>query len=190
MNFIGSDLHKQIIKLCVIRKVRGKRKIITRSRFECRDTQRIRTFFEELGRFQAVVEATAGYEWFFTLIEDLADRLVLAHPKKLRVIAESTRKTDKIDAEVLATFLALDMIPESYRPSPWIRQYRVLARHRRSLSCRVTGVKTKLRNKLAHYNADIAELFTRRGRTYLAKLALGACDRFAEHRSLLNYKHK
>ena len=36
------------------------------------------------------------------LVEDLADRLVLAHPKKLRVIAESTRKTDKIDAEVLA----------------------------------------------------------------------------------------
>ena len=67
----------------------------------------------------------------FLLIEDLADRLVLAHPKKLRVIAEIARKTDKIDAEVLATFLALDMIPEAYRPSPRIRQYRVLVRHPR-----------------------------------------------------------
>ena len=103
---------------------------------------------------------------------------MLAHPKKLRVIAESTRKTDKIDAEVLAVFLALDMIPESHRPSPRIRQYRVLARHRRWLSRRITSVKTKLRNKLAHYNADIAALFTRRGMRYMAELAVSSCDRF------------
>ncbi|NLE39149.1 MAG: IS110 family transposase [Pirellulaceae bacterium] len=178
MHFVGVDLHKKVIRLCVIRVVRGKREIARRARFACRDTAGIRAFFEELGRFRAVVEATAGYEWFFLLIEDLADRLVLAHPKKLRVIAESTRKTDKIDAEVLAVFLALDMIPEAYRPSPRIRQYRVLARHRRWLSSRMTAIKAKLRNKLAHYNADIAELFTRRGQAYLADLALNAADRF------------
>jgi transposase len=104
--------------------------------------------------------------------------VVLAHPKKLRVIAESTRKTDKIDAEVLAVFLALDMIPESYRPSPRIRQYRVLVRHRRWLGGRITAVKAKLRNKAAHYNADIANLFTRRGRKHLAELAMSAADQF------------
>lgn len=178
MFYVGVDLHKQVIKLCVIRIVRGKREIIARRSFLCRDTAGTRVFFEKLGRFQAVVEATASYEWFFLLIEDLADRLVLAHPKKLRVIAESTRKTDKIDAEVLAVFLALDMIPEAYRPSPRIRQYRVLVRHRRWISRRITAAKTKIRNKLAQYNADIAELFTRQGNAYLAELALGASDRF------------
>ena len=40
------------------------------------------------------------------------------HPKKLRVIAETKNKTDRIDAHVLAEFLALDMIPQSYRPTP------------------------------------------------------------------------
>jgi transposase len=184
MFFVGVDLHKQVIKLCVIQVVRGKREIVARPRFACRDTESIRAYFEELGRFRAVVEATAAYEWFFLLIEDLADRLVLAHPKKLRVIAESTRKTDKIDAEVLAVFLALEMIPEAYRPSPRIRQYRVLTRHRRWISRRITAVKTKLRNKMAQYNADIAGLFTRRGNAYLADLAMGACDRF-ETESLL-----
>jgi hypothetical protein len=29
------------------------------------------------------MEATAAYEWFFLLIEPWAERLVLAHPKKL-----------------------------------------------------------------------------------------------------------
>lgn len=178
MFYVGVDLHKQTIKLCVIKKVRDKREIVARRSFACRDTAKIRLFFEELRRFQVVVEATASYEWFFLLIEDLADRLVLAHPKKLRVIAESTRKTDKIDAEVLAVFLALDMIPEAYRPSPRIRQYRVLVRHRRWISRRITAAKTKIRNKMAQYNADIAELFTQRGYDYLAELALGASDRF------------
>ena len=178
MFYVGVDLHKQIIKLCVIQKVRGKREIIARRTFATRDMEGLRAFFEQLNRFQVVVEATASYEWFFLLIEDLADRLVLAHPKKLRVIAESARKTDKIDAEVLAVFLALDMIPEAYRPSPRIRQYRVLVRHRRWISRRITAAKTKIRNKMAQYNADIAELFTRRGNAYWTELALGSSDRF------------
>jgi transposase len=113
------------------------------------------------------------------LVQDLAHRVVLAHPKKLRVIAESTRKTDKIDAEVLAMFLALDMIPEAYRPTPRVRQHRVLVRHRCWLVRRITSIKCKLRNTLAHYNADVAELFTQRGKTYLAGLALSDADRFA-----------
>jgi transposase len=190
MKFVGVDLHKQVIKLCVVAVVRGRRKVVQRGRFRCEETARIRAFFEALGRFQVVVEATAAYEWFFLLIEDLADRLVLAHPKKLRVIAESTRKTDKIDAGVLAVFLALDMIPEAYRPSPRVRQYRVLVRHRCWLRRRINAIKCKLRNKLAHYNADIAELFTRRGQQYLAELAISAADRFEvealeEQRTLL-----
>jgi hypothetical protein len=40
------------------------------------------------------------------LVEPLADRVLLAHPGKLRMIAESTRKTDKLDALVLAAVRA------------------------------------------------------------------------------------
>jgi hypothetical protein len=98
MKFIGVDLHKKTITLCVIRVVNGKREVVTRRRFSCRDTVRIRRFFEQQGNFQLVVEATANYEWFLLLIEDLADRCVLAHPRKLRIIAECKHKSDKIDA--------------------------------------------------------------------------------------------
>jgi len=45
-----------------------------------------------------VVEATARHEWLLLSIENRAERCVLAHPKKLRVIADSANKTDKIDA--------------------------------------------------------------------------------------------
>ena len=178
MKYVGVDLHKKIIRLCVVVVVRGQRKITARRGFSCQDTENIRAFFAGLGQFQAVVEATAHYGWFFGLIEDLADRLVLAHPKKLRIIAESTRKTDKIDAEVLAVFLALDMIPGAYRPTPRIRQYRVLVRHRCRLQRRITSIKTQLRNKLADYNADVPELFTEAGAAHLAGVKMTAADRF------------
>jgi hypothetical protein len=143
MKYVGVDLHKHLIVLCVAELADGRPKVVGRARFACNASEAIYAFFAELGPFQVVVEATAAYEWFFQLIEKLADRLVLAHPKKLRVIAESTRKSDKIDAEVLAIFLALDMIPQAYRPTPRVRQHRVLVRHRRWLQRRISAVKCK-----------------------------------------------
>ncbi len=179
MKYVGVDLHKNLIVLCVAERVACRPKVVKRARFRCDRSDEVRAFFQELGPFQVVVEATAAYEWFFQLLEDLADRLVLAHPKKLRVIAESTRKTDKIDAEVLAVFLALDMIPQAYRPTPRIRQHRVLVRHRCWLQRRITSLKSKVRNVLGHYNADIAGLFTREGDRYLTRVPLSDADRFA-----------
>lgn len=184
MKFIGVDLHKKTISLCVVMIVEGKREVVARNRFNCKDTSRIRAFFEKQETFQVVVEATASYEWFLLLVEDLADRCVLAHPKHLRVIAESKHKSDKIDAQILATFLAMDMIPEAYRPSPRIRQYRVLVRHRRWVQSRITSLKCKLRHKAAHYNADVAELFSAQGQQHLAEIAMSVADRF-ETRNLL-----
>jgi len=178
MRFIGVDLHKKTISLCVVMVVEGKRTVVARRRFDCHNTAGIRQFFESQTPFRVVVEATASYEWFLLLVEDLADRCLLAHPKKLRVIAESKHKSDRIDAQILAEFLALDMIPQSYRPSPRIRQYRVLVRHRRWLQGRITSLKCKLRNKVANYNADVAELFTAKGQKHLADIAMSEADRF------------
>lgn len=178
MKYVGVDLHKHVIVLCVVVLVTGRPKVVKRARFGCDESEAIRGFFQKLGPFQVVVEATAAYEWFFLLIEDLADRLLLAHPKKLRVIAESTRKSDKIDAEVLAVFLALDMIPRAYRPTPRIRQHRVLVRHRCWLQRRITSLKCKVRNVLGHYNADISALFTRKGQEHLAAVPLSPADGF------------
>jgi transposase len=182
MNFVGVDLHKKTISVCVMVKVRGGRKVVCRKRFSCADVQGIRRFFEQLAPFRVAVEATSCYEWFLLLVADLADRCVLAHPKKMRVIAESKNKSDKVDAQVLAEFLLLEMVPEAWRPSPRVQQHRVLFRQRCWLDRRITAVKNKLRHKMAHYNADIAALFTRRGEKHLAALAMSDADRFVvEH---------
>lgn len=113
MNYIGIDLHKKTIVLCVLNQ---DRKVVGRRTFACCRTDDIVEFFRDLRPFQAVVEATASYEWLVTLIEPLAEKFLLAHPGKLRVIAESDKKTDRHDAFVLAEYLALGKIPERIGP--------------------------------------------------------------------------
>jgi transposase len=184
MLYAGCDLHKQTISVCIMNPAR---QIVRRERLLCVNEEAIHRFFEELGEFEAVVEATASYEWFVRLIEPLAHRVVLAHPKKLRVIAESTRKSDKLDAQVLAEFLALDMVPASYRPTPRQREHRQLVRQRDRIQRRITSVKNRIRRLLADYNADRQGLFSAEGLAFLRKLGLSAADRFTMNQLLEEY---
>ena len=176
MYYAGIDLHKKTIVVCVLNQ---DLKITHRRTFACGDPEAIVAFFQQLGPFQAVVEATASYEWLVALIEPLAQKVVLANPKKLRVIAESTKKTDKLDAQVLAEFLARDMIPQAHRPTPRQRDHRALVRHRQYLKQSATALKNKMRRILGNYNADRKDLFTAAGWTQaLAAAPISPADQF------------
>ena len=178
MRYVGVDLHKQSISVCVVELADRERQVIQRRRFRCHQVDEMAEYFASLGDYQVVVEATASYEWFVRLVEPTADRVVLAHPGHLRVIARSKRKTDKLDAQTLAEFLALDQIPEAWRPTPRVREHRALVRHRNYVVGRMTSVKNKLRRVLSHYNADFKDLFTNAGREHLATIELSEADRF------------
>src|SRR5262245_19504108 len=173
MKYAGIDLHKKSITVCVVDA--GRAKLATRQ-FACSEVERVLAFFRGLGPFQAVVEATASYEWLLALIEPLAQRVVLAHPGKLRVIAESTCKSDKVDARVLAEFLALGMIPQAYRPTPRQREHRALVRHRQFLQRGRTQLRNKVRRVLSDYNADRRDLFTPEGLKHLTAAPLSPSD--------------
>lgn len=175
MKFVGVDLHKKTLMVVVLNDKREK--LVTR-RLKCTEPETIRKFFEELGEFRAVVEATASYEWFVQLVEPLAEKVVLAHPGKVRIIAESKRKTDKFDAVVLAKLLAADEVPEAYRPTPEQRDHRRLVRHRARIQQRITAVKNPIRRILSDHNADIPGLFQETFEETLAKIELSDCERF------------
>jgi transposase len=175
MNFVGIDLHKQTITVCV---VNAARQVRSRRRFFCARPLEISEFFQTLVPFRAVVEATASYHWLVELLDPIAERVLLAHPRKLRIIAESTRKSDRLDAQVLAEFLALEMIPVAYRPTPRQRQHRTLVRQRQHLRQRLTATQVKIRRLLGDYNADVKNLFTKAGLAYVATVKVSAADRF------------
>jgi transposase len=175
VTYVGIDLHKKTNVLCAMDQHRT---ALHRRTLACGDTAAVVAFFGGLGPFRAVVEATASYEWLVALIEPIAEKVVLAHPGKLRVIAESAKKTDKLDAQVLAEFLARDMIPEPFRPSPRQREHRALVRHRQALKQAVTALKNRMRRIAADSNADRKDLFTKKGWEGLEAVKLRDADRF------------
>lgn len=184
MKFVGIDLHKKSISLCVRD---ASRRVLTRRRFCTQDIEKIVGFFRELGEFAFCVEATAAYEWLVQLLEPLAAKWVLVHPGKMRVIAESTSKSDKVDAEVLSEFLAIGKLPPAYRPTAREREHRTLARYRAKCRQRVTKVRCRIRHVLANYNADRPDLFGPEGREYLARVPVTRADRFVLEQMLAEH---
>jgi transposase len=175
MKFVGIDLHKKSISLCV-RDASGR--IVTRKRFSTADTETIAAFFASLVEFRFSVEATSAYEWLVQLLEPMSKGWVLVHPGRMRLIAESTDKSDKVDAEVLSEFLWLGKLPRAYRPTPREREHRTLARYRAKCRQRVTKLRCRIRHVLANYNADRVDLFGPEGREHLASVAVTKADRF------------
>jgi transposase len=187
MNFIGVDLHKKIITVCVMNE---KLVVVGRKTLYASQPDEIVEFLERFRPFKLVVEATASYHWFVELVEPLAEKVVLANPKKLRVIAESTKKTDRLDAQILAEFLARDMVPESYMPTPRQRQHRALVRHRQYIRGRMTAIKCKIRRVLSDYNADRRDLFSADcGPEYCKQVGLSDADRFVIGQLWADYQH-
>lgn len=179
MKFIGADLHKKTITFCVLSEGKNRKlEMVTTRRLHCALPGLIEEFLHEQGQAELVVEATIGFDWFAALAEKVCRRVVIAHPGKLRIIAESTRKSDKVDARILAEFLAKDMIPEAWRPTPRVRQHRSLIRYRHRLVRRRTSVKNTIRGILTRYNADRSDLFTRKGWAAALKTDLHAAEKW------------
>jgi len=77
-------------------------------------------------------------------LEELAGDVTLAHPLKVKAIAEAKIKTDKIDATTLAHLLRCDLVPAAYVRSPQARILTNLLRHRMFL----VRVQTMTKNRI------------------------------------------
>ena len=58
--------------------------MLARKTLACTQTNEIVKFLRQFRPFKVVVEATTSYLWFVELVEPLAEKVVLANPKKLR----------------------------------------------------------------------------------------------------------
>jgi len=61
---------------------------------------------------EVAVESTGNTAYFVREIESGVKRVRIVNPIRFKVIAESVKKTDKIDAFTIAQFLSKDLIPE------------------------------------------------------------------------------
>lgn len=81
-------------------------------------------------RITAVIEPTCGWRWVSKLLEEHGCCVKYAHPLKVRMIADSTEKTDRRDAFTLANLLRTGYLPEAYRVPEDIYHLRTLVRER------------------------------------------------------------
>jgi len=94
---IGVDYHKSYSHL-VVQDSGGK---TLRSGRVRNDRQSLGSFLERYrDNSHAVVEATRNWMVIYDWLDDICDDVVLAHPLKVKAIADARIKTDKIDATV------------------------------------------------------------------------------------------
>lgn len=141
---IGLDVHFSKSRLCILD---DQGKVI-------RD-QEVRghwdTLAGELSRirkpFKICYEASLGYGHLFETLSRIpqARQVQVAHPGHLRLIFESKRKNDKIDARKLATLLYLDQVPQVHVPHQDVRSWRAMIHWRVKLVNQRTMAKNQIR---------------------------------------------
>ena len=83
---------------------------------------------------RVAIEAGNQTAWIVDLLRELGARVHIVHPRAVKQIAESKKKTDRVDAALLARLLRIDGLPEPvHLPSPRSREIRGLLVARRQL---------------------------------------------------------
>ncbi len=67
------------------------------TRIENSETEQLLELLKRFQPVEAVVETSPAWPWLYELLTEHGIGFVLAHAKKLRVIAEANYKTDEID---------------------------------------------------------------------------------------------
>ena len=99
--------------------------------------------------------------------------MTVAHPKKLNQIADTDKKTDRVDAKELARMVRLNSVPESYVPTDEVREARALVRGRQTLVENRTKYANKIHGLLSdHGITEDVKPLTKEGRELLQELSL------------------
>jgi len=102
MEYCGIDLHAEYSQISILDEDG-----------EVIQTSRIRTSRKALERFfrrdrmRVVMEAGGSSPWVSRLLDSLGHEIVVCSPRRMRLIAESRLKNDRVDAEVLARLVRL-----------------------------------------------------------------------------------
>ncbi len=125
-------------------------------------------------RHQVALEPLENSYWFMDQLRPYAGSLHLANAGKVRLIAESRLKNDRIDARILADLLRVGYLPEVYIPNYTICQWRCLVSHRIRLVRDRTRVKNRILGLLnrAGHHITAADPFGKKGRQQLEALEL------------------
>lgn len=159
--YIGIDLHKRVQTWAVYPQEGDTPSIInnisvTPEHINCA-LNKVRALFPDT-RLHVAIEPVCGWLWVVAQLRDAGCDVHVVNPRKTKLVSESTQKTDKKDAAVLARLLRSGMLYESAEVSEEIRALRNLIRERvfvvkmrSEVKCRLESIVTRSgRHTIAH----------------------------------------
>jgi len=150
--------------------------ILSRGKID-NDPQSLKTFLD--GVDHATIAMEAGYCWqpLYDALTEAGHTVKLAHPQRVKAIAEAKVNTDKVDSETLAHLLRAGLLPESYVPPRDIRELRETVRRRAFLVRERAKLMNRIHAELAKRGIDLGiPIFTGKGRELLASLEIDAVN--------------
>ena len=147
--FIGVDLHRNCFTVCLI--AENGREYISAYRLE-----QIDRFLRKLrATDELAVEVTGNTRLFYELVAPHVARVAVVNPSEFRVIRQSTKKTDKHDAQALALFLSKDLLPEVRMKDKQHAELASLTQTRDVLVKQRTALKNKVNNLLSSRGVNL-----------------------------------
>jgi len=122
-----------------------------------------------------VFEAISNARWMYRLLRQRQNvEPVAVTPHKVKIIAETVSKTDKIDAAKLAWLSSVDMLPRAWLPDERVERLREMTRHRTGLLRIQTRCKNQVNGVLVRVGLQrpYDNIFGTLGRRWLAELNL------------------
>ena len=172
MFYVGMDIHKRFSQVAVVDE---SGEVVDQHRLNHTPREELTDYFKQFPKdTQVIMEPTCGWSWLSDDISDLGLEVILAHPLKVRLIAESQIKTDKVDAVVLAQLQRTSFLPQAYLAPKEIRKLRDLFRCRCGLVRLRTILKLQIHALLIRLGIfhSFSDLFGKTGRAFLEGLEL------------------
>jgi transposase len=174
--FVGLDVHRKSIVATVLDK-EGRQ--LDQSKLGAGDDELVEYLRDLPGRKHVALEACSVWEHVYDAAKSTGAVVELAHPKKTRLIAEATLKTDKVDSHALAELIRMNGISQAYAPEKPVRELRQLVRDRRYYKQMETGVKNHIYSFLLRKGTqyDDGVLGLKKKREKLRELKIPEVDR-------------
>jgi len=165
MRYAGLDVHQ---KQSTVHVMDGNGREVLRRTVHGPWSKVVRTLAQVKRPLSVCFEASSGYGYRHRDLLQVADRVVVAHPGKLRLIFASKRKNDSVDAKRLALLLAVNEVPAVHVPGADVQGWRRAIHRRRQLVAERTRAKNALRALLREVGLRPPKgLWTVKGMTWL-----------------------
>jgi len=162
----GIDIHKDKLAGCIMDKDGN----ITREHIFPSSKKAVERFLCDVPNsdITIAIEACGMWRGVYKVLTELGYKVKLANPKKTHDIA-CTKKTDKVDAKILADLLRTNYLPEVWIPDENVLRLRDLTRHKSNLTRLRTMVQQKIKGYLLRKGVKYGKLWNKEALSKLAE---------------------